>query len=105
MTSDRLQRLIALKRATSTPGQLEYVDQLMTDTALWTERPAEVERVAGILDHLIGRIVTAEPTTHAPQQPLDRSHTDENPTQAPAEGSTPQTPAYGLARLAEERSR
>ena len=80
MTSDRLQRLIALKRDQSTLGQIDYLDTLMTDTALFTQRPGDVERVAGILDHLIGRIVTAEPTTHAPEQPLDRSHTDERAT-------------------------
>ena len=60
MTSDRLQRLIALKRDQTTLGQIEFLDQLLTDTALWLQRPGDVERVAGILDHLIGRIVATE---------------------------------------------
>ena len=97
MTSDRLQRLIALKRDQTTLGQIDYLDHLMTDTALFTQRPGDVERVAAILDHLIGRIVTAEPTTHAPQQPLDRSHTDENPHEAKVD-------TYGPERLTREHT-
>lgn len=54
-----LERLIALKaEATTTRGQIEYLDQVLTDAVVICRRPGDVERCATFLDELVAEIAT-----------------------------------------------
>lgn len=54
-----LERLVTLKTAaTTTAGQIDYLDQVLTDAVTITRRPGDVERCATILDELVTEIAT-----------------------------------------------
>lgn len=62
-----LERLIALKADTTTTGQMDYLDQVLSDAVTICRRPGDVERCATYIDELIEAVAAAR-ATHGPQR-------------------------------------